>query len=290
MPQLTRRAWLADAAALALLPAWVRGAPFSLREEVTALERSVGGRIGLAALDTGTDWQAAHRADERFALCSTFKLLLAAAILARVDGGTLQAQQPVPYGRAQLLPNSPVTSAHAAAGALPLAGLLQAVIEVSDNTAANCLLALIGGPPGYSAYARTLGDTVTRLDRIEPALNSNLPDDPRDTTTPAAMLADMRRVLTGSALSSASRMRLLGWMKNCRTGQERLRARLPAGWSAGDKTGTGERGAVNDLAILWPPQGRPPLLIACYLSGSARPVDVLAAVHARIGALIGAAL
>jgi beta-lactamase class A len=256
--------------------------------EVSAIERSSGGRIGLAVLNLQNGARLAHRADERFAMCSTFKLMLAAAVFARIDAGILAAAQLAHYTPTDLLPNSEVTQAHAAQGVLPLATLLQAVIEVSDNTAANLLLGLIGGPPGYTQFVRTLGDEVTRLDRTEMALNSNLPDDPRDTTTPHAMLANLVKVLTGPVLSVQARERLLTFMRDCRTGTARLRAQLPAGWLAGDKTGTGDNGAVNDLAILWPP-GRRPILMACYLSGSHRPTAELNAAHARIGALTAAA-
>jgi beta-lactamase class A len=258
-----------------------------LESELAELERGVGGRIGLAAHDLGSGRRLAHRADERFAMCSTFKLLLAAAILARVDAGTLRLDQEVSYGANDLLANSPVTSRHASDSHLPVKTLLEAVIEVSDNTGANLLLALSGGPRGVTRYCRSLGDTVTRLDRTELALNSNLPGDPRDTTTPRAMLGNLERILTGDALTSDSRDRLLGWLRDCSTGQERLRAGLPRGWTAGDKTGTGDRGAVNDLAIFMPP-GRRPILIACYLSDSTQDTKALNAVHARIGTRVAA--
>jgi beta-lactamase class A len=213
----------------------------------------------------------------------------AAAILARIDAAQLRPDQLVHYSRDDLLGTSPVTTAHADEGALSLEEMAQAVVEVSDNTAANKLLALIGGPAGYTHFLRTLGDHDTRLDRIELELNSNLPHDVRDTTTPHAMLADMSQVLLGDTLSAASRGRLLGWLKACRTGRERLRAQLPVGWSAGDKTGTGDRGANNDLAIFWPPAGAP-LLLACYLSGSQQPAAVLNGAHAHIGAVVANAL
>jgi beta-lactamase class A len=281
---LPRRDFLAAAGALALLP--VTGfAAAGAGSAIAPIEREIGGRIGLAALDTGTGRGVAYRADERFAMCSTFKLMLAAAILARSDARSLHLQQAVHYTREQLLSNSPVTTAHVGEGALTLEMLTQAAVEVSDNTAANCLLDLIGGPQGYTRFLGGLGDPVTHLDRTETALNTNLPGDERDTTTPTAMLADMNKVLLGQVLSQASRAQLLGWMKNCRTGGARLRAQLPAGWQAGDKTGTGERGAVNDLAIFWP-QAKAPILIACYLSGSQRPTDELNAAHARLGALV----
>jgi beta-lactamase class A len=264
-------------------------APDAVGEELTLLERRIGGRIGLAACSSSGSLRIDYRGHERFAMCSTFKLMLAAAILARVDAAQLRPDQLMHYSPDGLLANSPVTTAHADEGALPLQEMARAVVEVSDNTAANQLLALIGGPPGYARFLRTLGDHNTRLDRIELALNSNLPGDVRDTTTPRAMLADMSQVLLGDTLSAGSRERLLQWLRDCRTGRERLRAQLPSGWSAGDKTGTGERGANNDLAIFWPP-GAAPLLIACYLSGSQQPAAELNAAHARIGALVAHAL
>ncbi|MBS0393257.1 MAG: class A beta-lactamase [Proteobacteria bacterium] len=256
---------------------------------IADLEREVGGRIGLAALDTGNGRRLSHRADERFAMCSTFKLMLAAAALAQVDDGRLSLGQAIAYARSDLLPNSPACEAQASRGWLSLEEMLEAAVTVSDNTAANRLLPLVGGPPGLTAYLRALGDGRTRLDRTELELNSNAPGDPRDTTTPNAMVADLRSVLLGQRLAPASRARLVGWMRACRTGRDRLRARLPRGWEAGDKTGTGPRGAVNDVAILYPP-GRAPLLVACYLTGSPAPAGELSAVHAKVGALVAAAL
>jgi beta-lactamase class A len=258
-------------------------------EELSLLERQIGGRIGVAACSTARDVRITHRANERFAMCSTFKLLLAAAILARVDAQQLRLDQLIRYSRDSLLANSPLTTAHVDAGALSLGEMARAVVEVSDNTAANQLLALVGGPQGYTRFLRGLGDGVTRLDRIELALNSNLPHDVRDTTTPDAMLADMHKVLISGTLAPASRERLLGWLRDCRTGGERLRAQLPPGWSAGDKTGTGDRGANNDLAIFWPPSGAP-LLVASYLTDSQQPAAALNAVQARIGAIVANAL
>jgi beta-lactamase class A len=254
-------------------------------DRIDDLEKEVGGRVGLAVLNTADGRRLLHRTDERFAMCSTFKLMLSAAVLSRIDAGTLRFEQPVSFTKADLLPNSPLADSHPDGAAVPLRAMLESVMEVSDNTAANRLLALIGGPEGYTAYLRSIGDPTTRLDRIERDLNSNLPGDPRDTTTPRAMLEDMRRVLLGDSLSSRSREQLLKWMRDCQTGRDRLRAQLPAGWSAGDKTGTGNRGAVNDIAIFYPPN-RPPILVTCYLSGASAPIETLSSVHARIGSLI----
>jgi len=271
------------------------GTPLGLRArsgthgELLAMETQVGGRIGLAALDTGTGKRLSYRGEERFAMCSTFKWMLAAAVLARRDHGGDDLERRLNFGAGDLLPHSPVTAAHAAEGSLTIGELCRAVVETSDNTAANALLKFIGGPSGLTRYLRAIGDRTTRLDREELALNSNLPGDPRDTTTPTAMIATMRTLLVGEALSANSRQQLLGWLENCQTGQHRLRAGLPPAWVVGDKTGTGDKGAVNDSAIAWPPD-RPPILIAAYLSGSAAPAEALEATHARLGGLVAEAL
>jgi len=270
------------------------GTPLSLRarsatrSEFLAMEAQLGGRIGLAAIDTGSGKRLAYRGEERFAMCSTFKWMLAAAILARQDHGADVLDRHLSFGAGDLLPHSPVTSAHAAEGSLSIGELCRAIVETSDNTAANTLLKFIGGPSGLTRYLRSIGDRTTRLDREELALNSNLPGDRRDTTTPTAMIATMRTLLVGGTLSATSRQLLLGWLENCQTGRQRLRAGLPASWVVGDKTGTGDNGAVNDSAIASPP-GRPPILIAAYLSGSGAAADALDAAHARLGGLVAAA-
>jgi beta-lactamase class A len=253
------------------------------------LEARLGGRVGLAALDTASGRTLSWRADERFAMCSSFKWLLAAAILARVDLGKLALDLVVPYSANALLAHSPVTSVRLHEGGMTVGALCAAMIATSDNAAANLLLEKIGGPAGYTRYLREIGDTVTRLDRNEPTLNTNLPGDPRDTTTPDAMVKTMQRVLVGDALQPSSREKLLDWMRKCETGTNRLHAGLPANWREGDKTGTGARGATVDNAILWPP-GRPPILVAVYLSGSDKPIKVLEAAHAEMGRMIAVAL
>lgn len=249
------------------------------------IEARAGGRVGVFALDTGRGQHLAHRADERFAMCSTFKWVLAAAVLARVDRGELSLVERVPYGEEDLLEHAPVTRAHVAEGSMPLEALAHASVTVSDNAAANLLLGQVDGPQGLTRFVRGCGDQVTRLDRTEPSLNESAPGDPRDTTTPRAMVGLMQRILCGEVLRPASRARLLGWLRACETGKARLRAGLPADWTAGDKTGTGPRGAVNDLAILWPP-GRAPILVAAYMNDT-RGGD---AAHAEIGRLVARAL
>jgi beta-lactamase class A len=248
-------------------------------------EAATGGRVGVAVLDTGTGRRFAYRSYERFAMCSTFKWVLAAAVLANVDAGRLRLDQRVPYSSADLLSHAPVTGARVADGGLPVAALCKAAVEVSDNTAANLLLRLIGGPAGFTEFVRVQADDVTRLDRAETELNTNIPGDPRDTTTPDAMVGLMAKILAGDALLAATRDRLLGWMKAGTTGLNRLRAGLPADWVVGDKTGSGANGAANDVAVAWPP-GRAPILTAVYMTGSSAPPETLDAAHAAIGRLV----
>jgi len=252
---------------------------------LAAIEAKVGGRVGVFALDTGNGQQLSHRPDERFAMCSTFKWVLAAAILARVERGLLSLEDRPSYGSADLLDNAPLTTRHVAEGFMTLGALAQAAVTVSDNTAANLLLAKLGGPAGFTEFVRSLGDSVTRLDRKEPALNSNDAGDPRDTTTPRAMVGLMRKILCGDALSRAGRDRLLGWLRACETGKDRLRAGLPRDWIVGDKTGTGQRGAVNDVAIALS-SGRTAILVASYLSDADTGLPALTAAQVDIGRLV----
>jgi beta-lactamase class A len=221
-------------------------------------------------------------------MCSTFKWILAAAILAAAEQGNFQLSDKVEFTEKDLLENAPITRTAAARGSMTVAELTAAAVTHSDNLAANLLLSKIGGPSGLTAFIRAHGDQVTRLDRDEPMLNTNLVGDPRDTTSPAAMANSLASLLTTPVLTAQSRERLFGWMIDCHTGADRIRKGLPNGWRCGDKTGTcGQRGAVNDVAILWPPGGSP-VLAAVYLSDSSAPVAELAAAHARIGQLIAA--
>jgi beta-lactamase class A len=255
---------------------------------LAAIEAKVGGRVGVFALDTGNGREFAHRPDELFAMCSTFKWVLAAAILARVERGKLSLDERVSYDSTELIDNSPSTSSHVTEGFMTVSALSEAAVTVSDNTAANLLLVRLGGPARFTEFVRSLGDSLTRLDRKEPALNSNEPGDPRDTTSPRAMAGLMRKVLCGDVLSPGGRERLLGWLRACGTGKDRLRAGLSRDWSAGDKTGTGQRGAVNDVAIAWPSR-RAPILIASYLSDGSAGLPALTAAQADIGRLVARA-
>jgi beta-lactamase class A len=292
MPILShRRAFLAGLAAmLAPLPARAddrvsADSVKSASERIAALEARAGGRIGVFVLDTASGLSIAHRSEERFPMCSTFKLLTAAAVLALVDAGSERLDRKIPYGTADLLEYAPVTKAHVGDGAMSLGDLCAAAIDWSDNTAANLLLQVIGGPPAFTRYVRALGDDLTRLDRNEPTLNTAIAGDERDTTTPAAMVGDMRAVLLGDRLSQGSRRQLETWLIGDRVGDKRIHAGLPPSWRVGDKTGTGDNGTANVIAILRPPD-RAPLLAAVYYTGSSGSADALNAVHKEIGGII----
>lgn len=256
---------------------------------IRAAESEVGGRIGVAALDTGSGRRLAYRAHERFAMCSTFKTMAAAAILHRVDTACESLDRRIVFHKADLKSWSPVTEKHVDEG-MTLEGLCAAAIGYSDNTAGNMLIAALGGPQGVTGYLRSIGDRVTRLDRWETELNDVGPGDLRDTTTPAAMQENLRKLVLGKTLSPASRDRLGGWMLACKTGDERLRAGVPKDWRVADKTGTGPRGGgANDIAVIWPP-GRAAIIVSVYTMGSAKDGDQRSATIARIGGILAETL
>jgi beta-lactamase class A len=236
-------------------------------DRLAAVERQNGGRLGVAVLDTATGERLVHRADERFPMCSTFKLIAAALVLARVDRGEEQLERRIVFPRSDLVPYSPVTGSRAGGRGMTLAELCQAAMTVSDNTAGNLLLSSFGGPAALTAYARSLGDSSTRLDRLEVDLNEARPGDPRDTTTPSAMLRTVQQLVLGDALSSNARERLIGWLVANKTGNSRLRAGFPPSWRVGDKTGAGNNGTTYDVAVAWRPRGAP-LIVAAYYTES----------------------
>lgn len=222
------------------------------------IERSTGGRLGVALTNSEGRLLLSHRADERFAMCSTFKLLLA-AMHARTEG----ARDPMRITRADLLGNSPYSEQVVASGEMRVGFAAEHIVTQSDNTAANLLLRRMGGPAEYTRRVRALGDQVTRLDRYELGLNENAQSDPRDTTSPAAMAASSRRYIMGDLLHPQWRYAFRGWMIATRTGVRRIRAGLPAGWVAGDKTGTCGN-AVNDVAFFRTPAGSEYILAVYY--------------------------
>ena len=256
-------------------------------DRLTSIEARAGGRLGVAVIDVGRGLTLAHRAEERFPMCSTFKLLASAAVLKLVDEGKESLERTLPYGPSDLLEYAPVTKERVADGGMRLGDLCAAAIDWSDNTAANLILSVIGGPDGFTRFARSLGDEKTRLDRNEPSLNTAIPGDPRDTTTPLAMARDIQAVLLGDILSEPSRKQIEAWLIADKVGDKRLRAGLPPTWVVGDKTGSGDHGTANTIGIIRPP-GRAPLLAAVYHTESDASMDARNAVHKEVGEIIAA--
>lgn len=288
---ITRRAVALGFAGLCLPRASAYGqlAQPALRSRIDDLEQKNGGRLGVLVVDSANGEAVEHRADERFPMTSTFKFLAAAAVLKQVDDGKQQLDRLISYGETDIEPGySPVTKGKVATG-MTVAELCAAAVVLSDNTAGNLLLGLLGGPPGLTRFCRSLGDEVTRLDRTEPTLNSALAGDERDTTSPRAMAQNLRRLLLGDVLSVASRQHLETWLIDDKVGGKRLRAGIPTAWRIGDKTGSGANGTANIVGILWPP-AHAPVLAAIYYTGSPAARDQLDAVHAEIGRLLGSAI
>jgi beta-lactamase class A len=268
-----------------IAPVWSAGDASFLLDTLSAIERNSGGRLGVAVLDTGSGAQTGLRADDRFPMCSTFKMLACGAVLKRVDESKERLDRRIKIEAQDVVPGSSFIKAPVGGEGMTLADICEAAMIYSDNTAGNVILASIGGPAGLTAYARSLGDTMTRLDRNEPTLNEAVPGDPRDTTTPAAMLKNVQSLVLGTALSPASRDQLTKWMVGNKTGDARIRAGLPAGWRCGDKTGAGERGTTNDIGVLWPP-GRSPIVVTIYLTETSSDTAKRNATLAAVGRAI----
>ena len=251
-----------------------------INADLAAIERRAGGRLGVFAIETGSGRTLAHRADERFTLCSTFKGILAAYVLSRVDSGKESLTRLIRYSEKDLIFTSPVTQAHVREGALSVAKLCEAIVEVSDNTAAILLLKSVGGPPALTRFIRSLGDNVTRSDRYEP--DSNNYSGVLDTTSPRAIVGTAHTILLGNTLSGASRHLLESWMIASKPGLTRLRASMPPTWIVADKTGTSTAEETNDYALVRPP-GRAPLLVAAYYDAPKRDLASREAVLREVG-------
>ncbi|RJE89156.1 class A beta-lactamase [Paracoccus onubensis] len=251
---------------------------------VRQAEATLDARAGYASLDLASGRIQGYRIDERFPMLSTFKVLVCAAVLARVDAGEDRLDRHVGYQASQLVEYSPVTEKHVGAG-MTLDALCEAAITMSDNTAGNLLLAAVDGPQGLTDFLRAIGDDTSRLDRWETELNSADPGDPRDTTTPGAMAETLNRLLFGEALSPESRQQLLTWMENDRVADALIRAALPQGWYIADKSGAGARGARGIVAALGP-DGQPGRIVVVYMTETEATLDERNEQIARIGAAI----
>lgn len=283
MTTLSRRGVLAALGTSAFFPvaAWPASAPAAIAE----YERATGGRAGLFARDLKTGREIAWRANERFAMCSTFKLSLAASVLARVDAGREQLDRAVSFGAPDILSYAPAAKAHLDRGTMTVGEMCEAAVVLSDNTCANILLRETGGPAALTRFWRGLGDTTSRLDHNEPELNRNKFGQPEDTTTPTAMAHTVAKLATSDVLSAASRDRLVGWMVACQTGLHKLRAGLPTAWRVGDKTGNNGSDASGDIAVAWPTDGGP-IVMAAYVQGGTPTAQQQDALFAAIGRFV----
>ncbi|MBR7837299.1 class A beta-lactamase [Actinospica durhamensis] len=223
-------------------------------------------QLGVYAVDTGTGRTVAFQADQRFAFCSTVKALAAGELLRRETDA--QLARTVAYSASDLVDYSPVTSLHVTGG-MSLTAVMTAAIEVSDNTALNLMLDQLGGPAALQTALRALGDTTTDVDRTEPTVNSAVPGDVRDTGTARALAEDLRAFVLGDTLTPQRRALLTSWLRANTTGGPYIRAAVPAGWSVGDKTGNGDYGTRDDIAVLWPAHGAPIVIAVLSHRGTA---------------------
>ncbi|EDN2984189.1 MULTISPECIES: extended-spectrum class A beta-lactamase KLUC-2 [Enterobacteriaceae] len=236
----------------------------SVEQKLAALEQRSGGRLGVALIDTADGSQILYRGDERFAMCSTSKVMAAAAVLKQSESQHDLLNQRIEIKKGDLTNYNPIAEKHVGRS-MSLSELSAAALQYSDNVAMNKLIAQLGGPQGVTAFARKIGDETFRLDRTEPTLNTAIPGDPRDTTSPRAMAQTLRNLTLGKALGDAQRAQLVTWMKGNTTGTASIQAGLPASWVVGDKTGSGDYGTTNDIAVIWP-KDRAPLVLVTYFT------------------------
>lgn len=253
----------------------------NLQQKLAALETSADGRIGIYAINTENNKRLQYRAEERFPLCSTSKMMAVSAILKKSMANPHLLKQKVTYSKKDLVFYSPMTEKHLNNG-MTVSELCSAAITLSDNTAMNLLMKKLGGPRAVTAFARSIGNHQFRLDRWEPELNTAIPGDLRDTTTPAATAISLQQLVLGNALTLPQRQQLQVWLKNNTTGDARIRAGVPKGWIVGDKTGTcGYYGTTNDIGIIWPAKSSP-IIVVIYFTQHTKDAtprnDVIAAV------------
>jgi beta-lactamase class A len=280
---VNRRNVLCSTLALLTPPAFAQSAPVSALADY---ERDSGGHIGVYGKNLLTGAELNWRAHERFVMCSSFKASLAASVLTSIDRGQARLDEMIAYGPDDLMEWAPAARQNLQKGAMSVSDMCEAAVELSDNTCANALLARFGGPPALTAFWRSIGDTVSRLDHTEPELNRTPAGDPHDTTTPSAMAGTLRSLILGKALSPNSRERLTAWMLGCKTGDKRLRAGLPKDWRVGDKTGNNAKDAFGDIAVTWSTRGEP-VVICAYTRGGAPTPRQVDDVFAEIGRYVG---
>ncbi|BCB61404.1 beta-lactamase [Halomonas sp. A020] len=257
--------------------------------ELARIEQALDARIGFAAhnLATGQRWEV--NADERFAMSSTFKTLACGALLEQVDEGQLALETEVSFEESDLVTYSPVTEQYAGHQPMTLFELCDATMTTSDNTAANLVLQALGGPEAVTAFARSMDDPITRLDRYETELNEATPGDERDTTTPNAMLATLEKLVLGDVLADDSRQQLEAWMKGNAVADGLFRAAMPFDWVIADRTGAGGYGSRSITAIIWPPE-QPPTVAVFYITDTEASFEERNAAIASLGEVVQATL
>ena len=260
----------------------------AFHKALALIEAQSGGRLGVYVTDAESGGTVGYREHERFPMCSTFKTLLAAHVLHMAQEGTIDLGLHATIAPVDLVTYSPITEKRAGVpDGITLLELCEAAVVSSDNTAANVLLGATGGPAALTAWLRQIGDTTTRLDRNEPTLNSAVPGDERDTTTPQAMNTTWQALLQGDVLKGYGRAMLQQWLVDSRTGDKRVRAGLPSDWKAGGKTGSGDNSSAGDTLIAWPTAQSEGLIITAYLTGGQRSFAENDAQMAKVGAAIG---
>jgi beta-lactamase class A len=255
---------------LAPAPAFANDLEQHLAATIEQIERDLDARVGLVIRDSGSDWSVRHRADERFLMASTFKTMLCGAVLKRVDAGEIDLAEPIAITAEHILDYAPVTEA-VVGKTMSVGDLCHAALDMSDNTATNLLIDRIGGPESVTDFRRAIGDPISRVDRREPELNTFSPGDPRDTTSPNAMVSTMKALLTGDALSLRSRAQLVDWMSGGGVTGALIRASTPEGWHVADRSGSADFNR-NIVAMVTPPD-REPYFIAIFLSDAEADFD-----------------
>lgn len=236
----------------------------TIQQSLAGLEKSSGGRLGVVLINTADNSQIVYRGGERFPMCSTSKMMVVAGVLKQSESQKGLLDQQVDIKKKDLVSHSPIAEKRLN-NKMSLAELSAATLQYSDNTAMNKLIEQLGGTKKATAFARSIGDKTFRLDRTEPTLNTAIPGDKRDTTTPLAMALSLQKLTLGDALAAPQRDQLVEWLKGNTTGAASIRAGLPTEWVVGDKTGSGSYGTTNDIAVIWP-KDKAPLILVTYFT------------------------
>lgn len=236
----------------------------TIEEQLSTLEKYSQGRLGVALINTEDNSQITYRGEERFAMASTSKVMAVAAVLKESEKQAGLLDKNITIKKSDLVAYSPITEKHLVTG-MSLAQLSAATLQYSDNTAMNKILDYLGGPAKITQFARSINDVTYRLDRKEPELNTAIHGDPRDTTSPIAMAKSLQALTLGDALGQSQRQQLVTWLKGNTTGDHSIKAGLPKHWIVGDKTGSGDYGTTNDIAVIWP-KNHAPLILVVYFT------------------------